>query len=73
MVKWVKCVKTIPELFIEGDLYQIHCFYPSYITLIDQTGNEVGFCIEKGHEFRDCFKFLYSQKRGTSWDTPRKQ
>ena len=71
--KWVKCVKTITEIFIEGKYYQINYQYDTYITLIDELGNGLGFDTSRDQVFKDHFKFAISQKRGTEWAIQRRQ
>ena len=71
--KWVKCVKTITEIFIEGKYYQINFQYDTYITLIDELGNGLGFDTSSDQIFKDHFKFALSQKRGTEWITRRQR
>ena len=71
--RWVKCVKTITEIFIEGKYYQINYQYDTYITLIDELGNGLGFDTSRDQVFKDHFKFALSQKRGTKWDISRRQ
>ena len=71
--KWVKCVKTITEIFIEGKYYQITYQYDTYITLIDELGNGLGFDTNRDQVFKDHFRFAISQKRGTEWATRRQQ
>ena len=75
--RWVKCVKTITDIFIEGKYYQINYQfnyqYDTYITLIDELGNGVGFDTSRDQVFKDHFKFALSQKRGTEWATRRQQ
>ena len=72
---WVKCVRTITEIFIEGKYYQVRDFFASYyiIILIDEFGNSIGFDIFRDQVFKDHFKFAISQKRGTKWDISRRQ
>ena len=70
---WVKCVKTITEIFIEGEFYRIPYRSGTYITVIDELGNGLGFDISKDQVFKDHFKFAISQKRGTKWDISRRQ
>jgi hypothetical protein len=70
---WVKCVKTITEIFIEGEYYQVHDFFASHIILIDEFGNSIGFDIFRDQVFKDHFKLSVSQKRGTKWDISRRQ
>ena len=70
--KWVKCMKTITEIFIEGKYYQINYRYDTYITLIDELGNGLGFD-SRDQVFKDHFRFAISQKRGTEWATRRQQ
>jgi hypothetical protein len=72
--RWVKCVKTITEIFIEGEFYQIRDFFaPHHIILIDEFGNSIGFDISKDQVFKDHFKLGISQKRGTEWATRKQQ
>jgi hypothetical protein len=71
--RWVKCVKTITEIFIEGKYYQINYQYDTYITLIDELGNGLGFDTSRDQVFKDHFKLGISQKRGTKWDISRRQ
>lgn len=71
--KWVKCVKTITEIFIEGNYYQIYYQYDTHINLIDEFGNRLGFDTSRDQVFKDHFKFALSQKRGTKWDISRRQ
>lgn len=71
--KWVKCVKTITEIFIEGKYYQINYRDDTYITLIDELGNGLGFDTSRDQVFKDHFRFAISQKRGTKWDISRRQ
>ena len=70
---WVKCVKTITEIFIEGEYYQVHDFFDPYIILIDEFGNSIGFDISRDSIFKAHFKLSVSQKRGTKWDISRRQ
>ena len=70
---WVKCVKTITEIFIEGEFYRIPYRSGTYITVIDELGNGIGFDVIKDQVFKDHFKFAISQKRGTKWDISRRQ
>ena len=69
----VRCVKTIAEIFIEGKFYHISCRSGTYITVIDELGNGIGFDVIKDSESKDHFKFAVSQKRGTSWAIRRQQ
>ena len=71
--KWVKCVKTMAECFIEGKYYRIYYQYNTYITLIDELGNGLGFDISRDQVFKDHFRFAISQKRGTEWAIQRQQ
>ena len=71
--KWVKCVKTIAEIFIEGKYYQINYRYDTYITLIDELGNGLIFDTSRDQVFEDHFRFAISQKRGTKWDISKRQ
>lgn len=71
--RWVKCVKTITEIFIEGEFYYVSYRNGIYITVIDELGNGIGFDIIKDQVFKDHFKFAISQKRGTIWATQRQQ
>ena len=71
--RWVKCVKTITEIFIEGEFYHIPYRSGTYITVIDELGNGIGFDVIKDQVFKDHFKFALSQKRGTTWATLRQQ
>lgn len=70
---WVKCVKTITEIFIEGEFYRIPYRSDTYITVIDELGNGIGFDVVRDSVFKDHFKFAVSQKRGTRWDISRRQ
>lgn len=70
---WVKCMKTITEIFIEGEYYQVRDFFATNIILIDEFGNSVGFDISRDSFFKDHFKLGVSQKRGTKWATRRQQ
>ena len=70
---WVKCVRTITEIFIEGEYYQVSDFFAPHIVLIDELGNSVGFDISRDSVFKDHFKLSVSQKRGTIWATRRQQ
>lgn len=70
---WVKCVKTITEIFIEGEFYLISYRNGTYITVIDELGNGIGFDVVRDSVFKDHFKFAVSQKRGTKWDISRRQ
>ena len=70
---WVKCVKTITEIFIEGEFYRIPYRSGTYITVIDELGNGIGFDVVRDSVFKDHFKFAVSQKRGTRWDISRRQ
>ena len=70
---WVKCVKTITEIFIVGKYYQVLDFFAPHIILIDELGNSVGFDISRDSVFKDHFKLSVSQKRGTIWATQRQQ
>ena len=70
---WVKCVKTITEIFIEGKYYQVRDFFAPYIILIDELGNKIGFDISCDSVFKAHFKLDVSQKRGTKWDISRIQ
>ena len=70
---WVKCVKTITEIFIEGKYYQVPYRSGTYITVIDELGNGIGFDVVRDSVFKDHFKFAVSQKRGTGWDISRRQ
>ena len=70
---WVKCVKTITEIFIEGEFYRISYRSGTYITVIDELGNGIGFDVVRDSVFKDHFKFAVSQKRGTKWDISRRQ
>jgi hypothetical protein len=70
---WVKCVKTITEIFIEGEFYCISYRSGTYITVIDELGNGIGFDVVRDSVFKDHFKFAVSQKRGTGWDISRRQ
>ena len=71
---WIKCVKTITEIFIEGKFYRSSLYRDgTYITVIDELGNGIGFDVVKDSEFKDHFKFAVSQKRGTKWDISRRQ
>ena len=69
----VRCVKTIAEIFIEGKFYRISCRSATYITVIDELGNGIGFDVVKDSEFKNHFKFAVSQKRGTKWDISRRR
>jgi hypothetical protein len=40
---WVKCVKTITEIFIEGEFYHVPYQSGTYIMVIDELGNSIGF------------------------------
>ena len=71
--KWVKCVKTITEIFIEGEFYHVPYRNGTYITVIDELRNEIGFDVVRDSVFKDHFKFAVSQKRGTEWDISRRQ
>ena len=71
--RWVKCVKTITEIFIEGEFYHVSYKSGTYITIIDELGNGIGFDVIKDQVFKDHFKFAISQKRGTIWDISRRQ
>ena len=71
--RWVKCVKTITEIFIEGEFYHVSYKSGTYITIIDELGNGIGFDVIKDQVFKDHFKFAISQKRGTKWDISRRQ
>ena len=72
--RWVKCVKTITEIFIEGEYYQVRDFFaPHNIILIDEFGNSIGFDISRDSVFKAHFKLCVSQKRGTKWDISRRQ
>jgi hypothetical protein len=42
---WVKCVRTITEIFIEGKYYQVCDFFAPHIILLDELGNSIGFDI----------------------------
>ena len=70
---WVKCVKTITEIFIEGEFYQVRDFFAPHIILIDEFGNSIGFDTSRDQVFKDHFKLSVSQKRGTKWATLRQQ
>ena len=70
---WVKCVKTITEIFIKGEFYRIPYRSDTYITVIDGLGNGIGFDVVRDSVFKDHFKFAVSQKRGTKWDISRRQ
>ena len=70
---WVKCVKTITEIFIEGEYYQVRDFFAPHIILIDEFGNSIGFDTSRDQVFKDHFKLSVSQKRGTKWDISRRQ
>ena len=70
---WVKCVKTITEIFIEGEYYQVYDFFAPHIILIDELGNSIGFDISRDSVFKTHFKLSVSQKRGTKWATQRQQ
>lgn len=70
---WVKCVKTITEIFIEGEFYHVPYRSGTYITIIDELGNGLGFDVSRDSVFKDHFKFAVSQKRGTKWDISRRQ
>ena len=70
---WVKCVKTITEIFIEGEYYQVRDFFAPHIILIDELGNSIGFDISRDSIFKAHFKLSVSQKRGTKWDISRRQ
>jgi hypothetical protein len=71
---WVKCVKTITEIFIEGEFYCISYRSGTYITIIDELGNGIGFdVVRDSAAFKDHFKFAVSQKRRTGWATRRQQ
>ena len=69
----VKCVKTITEIFIEGEFYHVSFRSGTYIIVIDELGNRVRFDVVKDSVFKDHFKFAVSQKRGTKWDISRRQ
>jgi hypothetical protein len=71
--RWVKCVKTMTEIFIEGEYYQVSYRSGTYITVIDELGNGIGFDVVRDSVFKDHFKFAVSQKRGTGWDISRRQ
>ena len=71
--RWVKCVKTITEIFIEGEYYQVRDFFAPHIILIDELGNSIGFDISRDSIFKAHFKLGVSQKRGTIWDISRRQ
>ena len=72
--KWVKCVKTLTEIFIEGKYYQIDNYqYDTYIILIDELGNGLVFDTSRDQVFKDHFRFAISQKRGTEWAIRRQQ
>ena len=71
--RWVKCVKTITDIFIKGEYYQVRDFFAPYIILIDELGNSVGFDISRDPSFKVHFKLGASQKRGTGWDISRRQ
>jgi hypothetical protein len=70
---WVKCVKTITEIFIEGNFYHVPYRQGTYITVIDELGNGIGFDVCRDQVFKDHFKFAVSQKRGTEWAIRRQQ
>lgn len=70
---WVKCVRTITEIFIEGKYYQVRDFFAPHIILIDELGNSIGFDISRDSVFKAHFKLGISQKRGTKWDISRRQ
>ena len=69
---WVKCVKTITDIFIEGEFYRITYRSGTYITIIDELGNGIRFDVISSI-FKDHFKFAVSQKRGTKWEIQRQQ
>lgn len=71
--RWVKCVKTITEIFIEGKYYQARDFFAPHIILIDEFGNSIGFDTSRDSVFKVHFKLGVSQKRGTTWATQRQQ
>ena len=70
---WVKCVRTITEIFIEGKYYQVRDFFAPHIILIDELGNSIGFDISRDSVFKTHFKLDVSQKRGIKWDISRRQ
>lgn len=71
--KWVKCVKTLTEIFIEGEFYHVPYRNGTYITVIDELGNGIRFDTSQDQVFKDHFKLALSQKRGTEWATRRQQ
>ena len=71
--RWVKCIKTITEIFIEGKFYRIsysELQYP-YITIIDELGNTIGFNVIEDSMFKNHFRIECSQKRKTKWATQK--
>lgn len=73
MKGWVRCVKDINVLFKEGRFYPITRVPSSYkVVLTDELGTDIGFYINESG-FKNNFKFVYSQKRGTRWATRRLQ
>ena len=70
---WAKCLETIDGIFTKGKFYSVSYRCDPHITLIDDFGNGIGFVLEEDQEFRDHFKLIESQKRGTSWATQRQQ
>ena len=71
--KWVRCLETVTVIFKKGNYYPVSSsFYQGKVILIDELGNSVGFDIAD-YFFRDHFKLIESQKRGTSWATRRQQ
>lgn len=69
----VKCVKTITGIFVEGKFYHVSYQSGTFITVIDEFRNGVGFVVDEDSVFKDHFKFAVSQKRGTTWAIRRQQ
>ncbi len=69
----VKCIRTITEIFIEGEYYQVRDFLAPHIILINEFGDNVRFDIRWDSVFKAHFKLWISQKRGTGWATQRQQ
>jgi hypothetical protein len=71
---WVKCVKTITEIFIEGEFYHVSYRSGTYITVIDELGNGIGFDVFPVIQFLKLILNSGSlKKRGTEWATRRQQ
>jgi hypothetical protein len=71
MKGWVKCLRTIPNIFFKGDWYKVLDFpYPGKVILIDDTGSSIGFDT-RDRNFAGFFRFYHSQKRGTKWAIQR--